>query len=337
MTGGLIQSNQVDKDFNAPITNEVLFSVEHALLPEFTVGLNLTYRRLTDLAETELLVFDCAGTSTTCANDSANLNSTGRVHRRSDYAQKDMDTSTPGVQNLTGVDPHGNAYSVPIYQLRPGVSTRGGTRLENGDRSQDYKGASVVFTKRLSNRWMLRGNVSYSDWKWNSPDSEDENPTPRLADDGQPVLQNSGAGSGSKGNVFVNSKWSYSVNALYQVAPDRPWGFDVAGNLTGRQGYPAVYLRNIGRLNLGGGAIAQPVSNSSDRYRLDNINQLDLRLAKDFRFSDIGLTLSADCFNVMNRSTVLQRRGILNSNNSDFVQEVISPRLFRVGVQMSFR
>jgi hypothetical protein len=248
-----------------------------------------------------------------------------------------MNTALPGVQNLEGVDPHGNAYSVPIYQLRPGVSTRGGTRLENGDREQEFKGASVVFTKRLSNRWMLRGNISYADWTWDSPSSEDENPTPSLSDDGQPVLQNSGAGSGSKGNVFVNSKFSYSVNALYQVAPDRPWGFEVAGNLTGRQGYPAVYLRNIGRLNLGGGAIAQPVSSSSDRYRLDNINQLDLRVAKDFRFSDVGLTLSADCFNVMNRSTVLQRRGILNANNSDFVQEVVSPRLFRVGVQMSFR
>ncbi len=331
LTGGLLQSNQVDKDYNAPITNELLFSVEHALLPEFTVGLNLTYRQLKDLTELELLVFDGD------ANSPANLTQTGRVHQRSDYVQKDMNTTLPGVQNLDGVDPHGHAYSVPIYQLRPGVTTRGGTRLENGDREQTFKGASMVFTKRLSNRWMLRGNVSYSDWTWDTPSSEKQNPTLGLADDGQPLLQNSGAGSGSKGNVYVNSKWSYSVNALYQIAPDRPWGFEVAGNLTGRQGYPAVYLRNIGRLNLGGGSIAQPVTSSSDRYRLSNINQFDLRLAKDLRFSNVGLTLSADCFNVFNRATVLQRRGVLNANNSDFVQEVVSPRLFRLGVQVSFR
>src|SRR6185295_8818989 len=58
--GQLLQSNAVDPDFNAPINNELLFSVEHALLPEFVVGLNLTLRKYTDLAEQERLVFDCA-------------------------------------------------------------------------------------------------------------------------------------------------------------------------------------------------------------------------------------------------------------------------------------
>ena len=79
------------------------------------------------------------------------------------------------------------------------------------------------------------------------------------------------------------------------------------------------------------------MTTSSDRYRQGNIQQLDLRLAKDFRLSDFGFTVSADCFNVLNRATVLQRRGVLNANNSDFVQEIVSPRLFRVGLQMSFR
>jgi len=39
------------------------------------------------------------------------------------------------------------------------------------------------------------------------------------------------------GGPNINSKWSYSLNGLYQVAPDRPWGFkNAALNLTGRQG-----------------------------------------------------------------------------------------------------
>jgi hypothetical protein len=150
------------------------------------------------------------------------------------------------------------------------------------------------------------------------------------------VLQNSGAGSGSKGNVWINSKWAYSVNALYQVAPDRAWGFNVAGNVTGRQGYPIVYLRNVGNL-FGQGAIQQPVTSDSDSFRLANVNQLDLRLEKDFAFGDFGMTLGIDCFNAFNRATVLQRRGVLNANNSDFVQEIVSPRLFRVGAKFNFR
>src|SRR5262249_21955718 len=161
-----------------------------------------------------------------------------------------------------------------------------------------------------------RGNFTYNDWTWNTPDHEKDalciagapcGPTAGLLDDGQPVLQNSGTGSGSKGNVWINSKWAYSVNALYQIAPDRPWGFNVAGNLTGREGYPIVYLRSVPSSLFHQGTVQQPVVGDSDAFRLDDVQQLDLRLEKDFTFSDFGMTLGVDCFNVFNRATVLQR------------------------------
>ena len=79
------------------------------------------------------------------------------------------------------------------------------------------------------------------------------------------------------------------------------------------------------------------MTKDSTEFRLDNINQLDLRLEKDFVFGDFGMTLGIDCFNVMNRATVLQRQGRLNSNNGNFVQEIVSPRLFRLGAKISFR
>jgi len=333
LTGGLIQSNQVAKGLDAPLTSEALLSVEHALLPEFTVGINLTYRRLTDLLDTDLLVFDCAP-GDSCATSASNLSLTGRRASSSDFEV---------VKTLTGTLPTGSTYSLPVYGLRDGVDTRGGTVLRNSAASQTYKGASLVFTKRLSNRWMFRGNLSFSDWTWDTPASAKDavcigtscGPNRSVQDDGQQVVLNSGVGSGSKGNVFINSNWSYSFNGLYQIAPDRPWGFNVAGTLTGRQGYPVVYLRNGGNLfNLGSTQI--PVTDN-DAIRLDNINQLDARIEKDLRISDFGVTLSVDCFNVLNRATVLQRRGRLNAANSDFVQEIVSPRLFRVGAKFSFR
>ncbi len=327
-TGGLIQSNQVDGDLKAPVTSELLLSLEHALLPEFTVGLNLTFRRYTDALQQDLLVFDGD------ANSQANLQQTGRVATRGDYVVG---------QTLTGTLPDGRTYSVPVYQLKDGVTTRGGLRLGNGDAKQDYKGASLVLTKRLSNRWMMRGNLTYSDWKWNRSGEAIDcvggicGPTANLTNDGEPVLQNSGTGSGSKGNVYINSKWAYSLNALYQVAADRPWGFNVAGNLTGRQGYPVIYLENIGNpFGLTPLGAQQPVTRG-DAIRLDDINQLDLRLEKDFVFGDFGMTLGVDCFNVLNNATVLQRRGRLRGSQSDFVQEIVSPRLFRVGAKFSFR
>jgi hypothetical protein len=333
LTGALVQSNQVASNLKAPVTSEVLLSVEHALLPEFTVGLNVTYRELKDLLESDLLVFDCPP-GDPCATSQANLLQTGRRAQRSDFHV---------VKTLTGTLPTGGTYSLPVYGLVNTVDTRGGTDLVNGSSKSVYKGASLVLTKRLSNRWMMRGNISVNDWKWDTPSSAKNaacftgagcGPNRTITDDGQEVIVNSGAGSGSKGNVYVGSKWSYSFNGLYQIAPDRPWGFNVAGTLTGREGYPVIYLRNGGNL-FHQGATQLPVTDN-DAVRMGNINQLDTRIEKDLRFSDLGVTLSVDCFNVLNRSTVLQRRGRLNSSTSDDVQEIVSPRLFRLGAKFSF-
>src|SRR4029077_1902732 len=71
-TGGLLQSNALSTNLSAPKTNELLLGVEHALLPEFVVALNLTYRRQTNLLETDRLVFDDPN-----AYSSTNINQVG--------------------------------------------------------------------------------------------------------------------------------------------------------------------------------------------------------------------------------------------------------------------
>jgi hypothetical protein len=215
--------------------------------------------------------------------------------------------------------------------------------LTNGDREQDYKGVSLTLDKRLSNRWMMRGNVSWQDWTWDIPDSENEDPTDTVAGgiaDGSQVLQGSGAVSGSKGNVYINSKWSYSLNGMYQVAPSRKWGFNIAANLTGREGYPIRYGRRIFRDTIAdtpGLGIVVPVTSDVDRFRYADIHTLDLRVDKDFHFSALGMTLSAELFNALNESYVLQRQGVLGGNKADHVQEVLSPRVLRLGARLSFR
>ncbi|HJX26476.1 MAG TPA: hypothetical protein VJ885_01075, partial [Thermoanaerobaculia bacterium] len=215
--------------------------------------------------------------------------------------------------------------------------------LENGDREQEFLGASLTLTKRLANRWMMRGNVSWQDWTWDIPDSENEDPTDTIAGgiiDGTGVLQGSGTASGAKGNVFINSEWSYSLNGLYQIAPERPWGFNVAANLTGRQGYPLRYARLIQRetiVDAAGIGIGVPVVEDPEAFRYPDVHVLDLRVEKEFTFSDLGLTLGADVFNALNESYILQRQGLLTQNRSDHVLEILSPRVFRLGARLSFR
>jgi hypothetical protein len=319
--GGLLVSNGVDPNLDAPITDELLFGLEHALRPEFVVGLNLTYRNIHDIIDNERLVFEGSG------NTGANLNHIGRKHTRNDYRSK----------TVTATLPTGEVRTITVWELKPGLTSRSGVFVENGDREQDFLGASVTFNKRLANRWMLRGNVSWQDWEWSVPDSELEDQTHFLGGghDGDPVLQGSGTGSGSKGGVYINSNWSYSVNGLYQIAPDRPWGFNLAGNLTGREGYPVPYYRRVPRNGITGQANVQVAE--SDEFRNDDINVFDARVEKEFTFSDFGLTLGVDVFNVLNENFVLQRRHLLGNAVTDHVTEVLSPRIFRIGARLSFR
>jgi hypothetical protein len=341
VTGGLLNSNAVDGNLSAPLTDEILLGVEHALLPEFVVGLNLTYRKITDILEGEPLVFD--GDASACiasfntldcpAFSAANLGQLGRTHRRSDYV--------PVVS--TEFLPDGSSRTITRYRLGNNVSTRGGQLLENGDREQEYQGASLVFNKRLANRWMLRGNFSWSNWEWSSvPDSELEDLTQTLGGgdrEGDPVLQGSGTGSGAKGGIYINSEWSYSVNGMYQIAPDRPWGFNVAANLTGRQGYPIPYFRlsPANRANENFGQDSVQLTTEADEFRLDDIHMIDARVEKEFTFSDFGLTVGVDVFNVFNESYILQRQHRIALGTSDNVTEITSPRIIRFGARLSFR
>ncbi len=328
-----LQSFAVDPNLSAPLTDEVLLGVEHALLPELVVGLNLTYRKSHNILEAERLVFDAPDPFA-----AELLGSVGRVHRRSDYVER--------IQSVAA--PDGHTYTVHYWELAPGVTTRNGFRLENGDREQEFKGASLTFNKRLSNRWMMRGNVSWQDWTWQIPNSENEDPTDTVGGgvvNGTDVLQGSGTVSGSKGNVFINSQWSYSLNGMYQIAPDHPWGFNVAANLTGHQGYPVRYVDRINRATIadnGGSGIDVPIQADADAFRYPDVHVVDLRVEKEFTFSQFGLTLGVDLFNALNQSYVLQRQGVLAQNgaprnNADYALEILSPRIFRLGARFSFR
>ena len=331
--GLLLQSNAVSSHFSAPKTDEILLGLEHALLPEFVVGLDLTYRHYFDIAESQRLVFQGDALS------GANLTNVGRVNQRSDYIHCGT-TGAPACPS--GNLPNGQPYVADLWVLRPDLSTRNGGYLRNGDAEQEYKGASLVFNKRLANRWMLRGNVTYSDWTWSKvPSSFHIDPTPTLNGgnrEGDPVLQGSGTASGAKAGVYINSKWAYSVNGLYQIAPDRPWGFNVALNLNGRQGYPVPYYRRVvlpGNMQ----SVYEYVSVTSrpDSFRNDNISIVDARVEKEFNFSDVGLTVGVDCFNVLNEAFVQQRQHRLGLATSNYVTEITSPRIFRVGARLSFR
>jgi hypothetical protein len=326
-----LQSNALNPNLRPPKTDEIVFGLDHSLYPDLTVSLSLTWRRLFDLLDRQLLVFEGDAFS------AANLGSVGRVHQRGDYVPF----------QVSGVLPDGKTYTSTVYGLRPGLSSRGGSYLTNGDREQIYKGVTLAFDKRLSHGFLANGHLTVQDWRWRVPEHSIVDPTRYLGAgnyDGAPVVFGSPSGTGVKGGVYLNSRWSYSLSGLYQVAPERPFGFNVALNVTGHQGSPLIYFARDPNPSRNVPSVFEVVE--EDRSRLPDVHVLNARLEKSFALRHAALTLGVDVFNLLNRSTVLQRQirlgvksnaGDPHSIGSDFVTEVTAPRIFRLGARLSFR
>ncbi len=330
--GSLSSPNVLDPDLKAVVTDELLLSMDHSLLPEFVVGVNLTYKIAGDYYD-QLPLYTENATGVT------------RVLTRDDYVFD---------HNLTGSLRDGTPFSVPVYGVKSGLSSTGGNFITNTDRQTEYFGVSLTGTKRLSNKWMLRGHLTWYDWKWKIGNSyvQHDDPTNVLnsdnniffgTDDDGAIYADQSGGSGSF-NQFLNSTWSFNLSGLYQL----PWGFNVSGNINGRQGYPIPFsARNVRRD--GAGQIQVQLTPDVDTYRMDDIITFDARIDKDFQIGDLALTLSADIFNLFNDGSVIQyeyRTGTISTNSEittarlgtlGNVNQVIGPRIIRFGVRIAWK
>jgi Carboxypeptidase regulatory-like domain len=315
-----LSTRRWDDDLQAPTTDELILGFERQVLADFSLGVNGTYRRF---------------------NDAIGLwpekhRGQGDWYTRADYELVETRASFQV--------PNGGPLftNIPIYDVKESVMNTVGPPVYFAfrnlpDYSQTYTGLELSATKRMSNRWMLRGNFTWQDWQHEAGEDSFYDPSAiRTATgcpncDGSPVVQGAGTGSGAKGGIYINSRWAYNLTGAYQIPfIETSLGF----NLTGREGYPIPYiLRYSG--NEGGKNV---LLGEIDEYRLPNVHNLDLRLAKDIRFGPAGITLSVDMFNVLNSNTILQRdldyRRTTTQQNR--ITEVLSPRIFRVGARLTF-
>jgi hypothetical protein len=298
--------NQIDPNLKNDKELEILAGVDHELLANFAVGVAYSFRHATDSFRRGI--------------DNNWLPRIGVT--RDDYA-----LGTPVTRN---------GYTVTPFVLRPGVNTRagvtGGRILTNRpDYSRGYHGIELTATKRLSGKWMARMAFSYMDWTHNyGPDSILHNPNPTDLDpqiDGAQVIRQ---GTGSGKALYVGAKWQVAANAMYLL----PAGFEIAGNLYARQGYPKpIYIQvNTGAFEGTTNILAQDI----DAERLPDLYNLDLRLAKNLKFGTRNLVLSIEGFNVFNSNTELNRNVNASSATFNRLEEITAPRIVRVGARFSF-
>ncbi len=304
--------NQIDPNYKARRDMEVIVGVDREVAPNLAVSANYTFRRTTNNPYAPFIGVN-----------------------GSDWVPCEPST--------------GHGYTAPCQDVGPtnaaALDANGfGTILTNRpDYTRHYSGGEVSLVKRLSNKWMARAAFSYNDWTEHFGGSggiQDPNPvlydTYGLSNGANEIVTDAkvnggqiGVYSAGSGTVYwVNAKWQLSANALYQL----PAGFEVAGNLFGRQGYVRPVNLTVDN-QLGDVVLATGVGD----VRLPNVWNLDLRLAKRLNLtSNVNAMLTADLFNVFNAGTTLRQVDAADAASFNRIDEILNPRLLRFGVRLTF-
>ena len=310
--------NAVAPDLRPEITDEAVLAVEHAFEPAFTVGLQATWRRTRDLLEERLFVRD-------------GVTGDVRLATAADWAP---------AGTLTGALPGGAPYAASVYDLRPGLAPTGGRLLVNGDRWQDSLGLSLTWEKRLADRWMTRGHLSWEDWTWHlGPEFRRfDDPTNTLGsgdDDGGRVAPAVSAdGLPHEPARFLGGRWSFAASGLRQL----PGGFDASLTVNGRQGAPLLYFRRFARERAGLANVQlTQLTGRVDAFRTPDLATVDARLAKELVRGDLAVTLAAEAFNLLDARAAVARELDLGVTRAGRVDELVAPRTFRLGLRLQWR
>ncbi|HET7436188.1 MAG TPA: TonB-dependent receptor [Thermoanaerobaculia bacterium] len=305
---------RIDYNQKPTRTDEFNVGVEREIGAAFGVSLNYTWRKRTNFTWDQY----------------EKTRGAGDFYTSADYVL---------AGSTTGTLPDGSTYSVPYYKLKPGTPVPTNYVTTNRpDYYQTYNGLELAATKRLTDKWMLRGNVTVMDWKQHVGPDGFVNPTPIVS--GDSCTSCNGDVVASSGGIagYINSRWAYSVNSSYNL----PLGFTAAAAAVGREGYVIPYFRRVNPGDSSGNKEVL-VSDSFGNDRLPDLFNLDLRLAKDFNLAGrAGLNLSIDLFNATNQRTVLWRDNrMYTANGTDLtrnnkIEQLQSPRIWRLGARIKF-
>jgi hypothetical protein len=314
--GSTISPGRIDYDMDPTTTDEFVVGIDREIMPNFSIGAAYSYRYRTNFTWDQY----------------EKTRGAGDFYTSADYVLQ----PTP----VTGTLPDGTAYSVPNYRLRPGLDAPVYYVTTNRpDYHQTYHGVELTATKRFSNRWMMRGNVTLSDWTQHVGDDGFVDPTGLV--DGDSCTSCNGDVVASSGGVggYINSRWSYSLNGIYEA----PFKIMLGAAVVGREGYILPYFRRINNRD-GVGNKQVMVVDEFGSNRLPDLFNLDLRVARDFGLPYGGavLNLSLDLFNVTNERTVLWRDNRMYSadgpdvTENNWIEQLQSPRVWRVGARVRF-
>jgi hypothetical protein len=297
--------NLVDPDLSAPALQTVMAGVEREVMPNCSLGVNVGHGYASNTTWPSFIGLT-----------------------REDFVEYRTAGTAGGVTSTT-----------PVYELAPGVRLPPGNGRQLANRDgyhQRYWNVDFTGARRLANRWMVRGFLTLQQQReyFDDPPRAIQDPTPRF-DPFAPVVSgfiDGGLAPPSASPEFViSAKWMYSVAGLYEL----PWGVNVAGTIYGRQGYPTVETITINRPD-GLGLTGVLADADLDARRLPSVHLLDVRVQKTFEWRRLRATLNLDLFNTFNSAVTLRQFREATATTFRRPQEIVAPRLIRLGLQLQF-
>lgn len=295
-------SEVYDSNLTSPKTMELMAGIEHELIKDFGVGVNVVYRKFWD-DYWDYYYVDDNGTLRLPTPDDWEIGG----YIPAEYGGYAWWQYKPGIEETT----------LAWYQQRPDFYT-------------NYLGLTITFKKRFAanSRWMVNGSVTVQSWSQNFKSRwgyvVNYDPTEHEPND---LV-------GGTPESYMTPTWMAKLGFSVLL----PLEINLAGSLLARQGFvdDSYYTDYSGVTR--NGIYDRPSVRIAKRgdMRYPNTFLANLRLERAFKIDFARLIFSIDVFNIFNSNTTQYAEENAGRATYGQLQTIISPRVFRLGVRLDF-
>jgi len=267
-------------DLKPPITDELIFGVEHELVRDFRLGLQFISKRGSEWIEDSDMINGYDPTAT---------DADGLIWIPYTFTD-------PGWDQELGT---GDDQELTVYGLRNGrPSYESMLAINPPEAKRNYTALLMTFDKRMSNNWMLKGSVLYSAFKGNYSPSRSGAMAETGAFDNPNVMIN------SYGRCAYDHPWQVKIMGSYILPQDFviSWYFQHRSGSPWARSFNRIYFPDS--LNVQQSSVSVRAEPLGTR-RNASYTTMDLRLEKGFKFGTFGdLRLYVDIYNLGGRSGI---------------------------------
>ena len=305
--------NQIDPDFSAPRTHELVVGLDREMFPNFGVSAAYTWRRYVNQ------LFSTANVNPPIGATSAGYVEDGR---------------------LTGTLPDGTPYDVPYYALSEDAAPEGAGTITKNRKGyhRSFNGLEIAATKRLSNRWMGRFAYSWNRSREYLRRSLDVDHRSDAAHLGSARARRASYGGDRRQRQVADLPDAADLPVRGERLLPGPLGRQLRRQLHGAPGLQPDVLRQRRGDERSGVSTKDVLLIAGDvgKYRLPAVTSLDTRIEKAFTIRGTQLAFDVDVFNLLNHGTVLGRVYDVDSTRFNEVAEIMNPRIARFGLRIQF-